>query len=423
MTENIFEAKNAYQTYLKRFFIHSISKLILLPEAEVFIVIPVYAEENWLQTLQSLDNCAQSNVPICVIPVINCKATDSVETKQMVNQNWAESETFVFRNSNISITPIDARNLTDKQAGVGLARKIGMDAVVNSLRDYDANPWIICLDGDCLVSEKYLEAIQNQLVSSKCGVAVLEFLHPSLPSNVELMDGIQQYELYLEYYRLGLFWAGFPFYHHTVGSSMGCKAVAYARSGGMNQRKAGEDFYFLHKLFPHYEVVELNGPLVYPSARISERVPFGTGRFQKKWVESDLHKWLTYSPEIFRIMSIFLEEAIEALKSEQIESDFFSQFTGSHSVANEWIKTSNVIENLKRCKKSSQNPERQKKAFFLYFDGFEALKFVHFFQKQFDSIAVEDAVILLIPEVKNFPTIPEKVRFIRKRLSKVNSAR
>lgn len=46
----------------------------------------------------------------------------------------------------------------------------------------------------------------------------------------------------------------------------------------MNQRKAGEDFYFLHKFSILDQLGEINVEIVLPLARSSDRVPFGTGK-------------------------------------------------------------------------------------------------------------------------------------------------
>ena len=69
-------------------------------------------------------------------------------------------------NSGLQIGLIDAssegKELNTKQAGVGLARKIGMDLSL-TIFDYskDTKKLIICLDADCTVSQTYLTNIIN----------------------------------------------------------------------------------------------------------------------------------------------------------------------------------------------------------------------------------------------------------------------
>ncbi len=41
--------------------------------------------------------------------------------------------------------------------------------------------------------------------------------------------------------------------YHTIGSSMAVRCSAYAKIGGMNRRKAGEDFIFYTNLYPRVD--------------------------------------------------------------------------------------------------------------------------------------------------------------------------
>ena len=94
--------------------------------------------------------------------------------------------------------------------------------------------------------------------------------------------GIILYEMHLRYVNLMTRFTGFPHAYHTVGSCFGVRAESYAREGGMNRKKAGEDFYFLHKIIPLGEFREINSTCVIPSPRESDRVPFGTGACHKE---------------------------------------------------------------------------------------------------------------------------------------------
>ena len=72
--------------------------------------------------------------------------------------------------------------------------------------------------------------------------------------------------------------ANLPYSYHTIGSAFAVSASSYAKQGGMNRRKAGEDFYFISKLIKGEKFGEITKTKVIPSPRISDRVPFGTGR-------------------------------------------------------------------------------------------------------------------------------------------------
>ncbi len=136
------------------------------------------------------------------------------------------------------------------------------------------------------------------------------FEHPvsgtEFPENV--YRGIIDYELHLRYINQFLRFAGFPFAYHTIGSCFGVRADIYAAQGGMNKRKAGEDFYFLHKIIPLGHFAELNTTRVIPSPRPSDRVPFGTGVAVGKYLSSNEAGTLTYAPECFLTLRLLLQQ-------------------------------------------------------------------------------------------------------------------
>ncbi len=68
----------------------------------------------------------------------------------------------------------------------------------------------------------------------------------------------------------------------------------------MNKRKAGEDFYFIQKIIELGNYTELNTTGVIPSPRISNRVPFGTGKAIGDWVKQGSEEYFTYHPQTFR---------------------------------------------------------------------------------------------------------------------------
>ncbi len=161
--------------------------------------------------------------------------------------------------------------------GVGLARKLGFDLVLERLAWGSAPPLLIALDADTLVRPDYLAAIEDHFRRVPEGGAIVPFCHQR-GETPEQDRAIAHYELFLRSYALGLALAGSPYAFPTVGSAMACRADAYLQAGGMNRRAAGEDFYFLQQLVKTAGVAPLRGTVVRPSARSSRRTPFGTGR-------------------------------------------------------------------------------------------------------------------------------------------------
>jgi len=82
---------------------------------------------------------------------------------------------------------------------------------------------------------------------------------------------------------------------------------AYVEVRGMNKREAGEDFYFLSKLAKIGKISYIKETCVYPSARPSTRVPFGTGSRVQRFLSGKGQEYLLYDPQIFVILADWLE--------------------------------------------------------------------------------------------------------------------
>lgn len=151
--------------------------------------------------------------------------------------------------------------------GVGRARKIGTDAALAYVASGEiTSPWIRSTDADVTVPEDYL------VDPTRAGAAfTLPFRHA--PTHLAL----QLYEISLRYYVLGLHWAGSSYAFHTIGSTLGIHADAYAKVRGFPRRLAGEDFYLLNKLAKVGPVFSLPRHPLSIAGRPSDRVPFGTG--------------------------------------------------------------------------------------------------------------------------------------------------
>ena len=155
-----------------------------------------------------------------------------------------------------------------------------MDLALERFKKIGYNGIIAGLDADTTVAENYLYEINHFFINTNNQAASIHFEHPinGYDYNQFNYEQIIYYELHLRYYKNALQYLELPFAFHTIGSAFALTAKAYARQGGMNRRKAGEDFYFINKLIKGEKFGEINKTMVVPSPRISERVPFGTGR-------------------------------------------------------------------------------------------------------------------------------------------------
>ncbi len=204
--------------YPKRFIASSVSK-----DLNGIIVIPCYDEPSILQTLDSLRNTEKPNHHYEVIIVVNFAENEPEITKSRLKKEFEEVLEWSKINSNnhIRFIPILADNLPKKNAGVGLARKIGMDEAASRLED---NQLIICLDADCTVNTSYLREIEFYFNKNpKINGASISFEHPIEIQNEIEKQGIIHYELFLRFYIEGQRQAKFPYAFHTVGSAMASK--------------------------------------------------------------------------------------------------------------------------------------------------------------------------------------------------------
>ena len=249
----------------------------------IIVVIPCMNEPDLIDSLESLWTCEPSNCPAEVIVVINSPAGCREEIRAQNLKTWEEASRWSKEHSTPRLVfhVLHVPDLPPKQAGVGLARKIGMDEAVRRFDDIGRTTGIVvCYDADCRCERNYLRSIERHFEKNpRTPGCSIYFEHPlDGPLDAKVYEAIAAYELHLRYYVRGLRYAGFPHAHHTIGSCMAVRADVYKKQGGMNKRKAGEDFYFLQKIFPLGAFTELTDTTVNPSPRGSDRVPFGTGK-------------------------------------------------------------------------------------------------------------------------------------------------
>lgn len=161
-----------------------------------------------------------------------------------------------------------------KQKGVGWARKLPMDLASSLGRNHDI---IISLDADTAFNKEYFASIAENIGLHAEAVAVSVPYYHRLTGNESLDRGILRYEIYLRYYALNMWRIGNPYCFTAVGSAMAIPVWSYRRVGGITPRYSGEDFYFMQKLAKSGRIVHWNREKVFPAARFSDRVNFGTG--------------------------------------------------------------------------------------------------------------------------------------------------
>lgn len=388
------------------------------------VVIPAIKEhENIIRLLHSLTE----NDPIyfkdtLFLFVINNPKNSDVEIKRenqltieylrsIINKNNDDLLSQKIYNSGLSIGIVDASSggyeLPEKDAGVGLARKIGMDLSL-TLFDYNNNfkKIIICLDADCTVEKNYLKVIVDSFNKKNLKAACINYQH-LLPERVEEKFAIVCYEIFLRYYVVGLKYAKSPYAFQTIGSTMVCDSESYCKAGGMNKRKAAEDFYFLQKLAKITDIHEIKDTTVYPSSRASWRVPFGTGQRINRFLSnlktySASSEYLLYDPRCFDI----LKQWLEIFNSSKIENEeyYIIEAEKIHQRLKEFLLMNSFDISWKKILLNSKNEEQIRKQKQIWFDGFRTMKLIHYLRDtDFPPINMFDAVeqLLIMSGFKN----------------------
>lgn len=361
----------------------------------ISVVIPCFKEPNLRATLDSLLACDATNGSVEVIVIINeSEKVDPTDAAQ--NQiTFEEAITWVEKNNSDRLRFFIhyEKSLPKKHAGVGLARKIGMDEALRRFKSIDkTNGVILCYDADSSCLPNYLKSVEQHFTANpNTNGCSIHFEHP-IEGDVyssEVYEAILQYELHLRYYRQALWFAGHPYGYHTIGSSMAVRANAYEKQGGMNRRKAGEDFYFLQKIIQLGNFTEMVNTKVIPSPRPSDRVPFGTGKAVNDKLSSEIELVDTYHPQLFVELKVLFDNPFVLLEPEE-------KIDLPKSVL-EFLKTIQYRSAVAEIRKNTTDDEAFKKRFFNWFNAFTALKYVHYGRDHFyPNIGVDEASNVLL---------------------------
>ncbi|MGB8490626.1 MAG: hypothetical protein WCE64_06165 [Bacteroidales bacterium] len=358
----------------------------LIPEAPdkgtgIIVVVPSCNETGIVDLLNSLDTCDR---PLCsaeVIIIVNAPGDATKETEANNLKTISDIDAWSRDNPGcfFNLRGINVSGAEKDGWGVGMARKTGMDEAVRRFDGLDRpDGVIVSLDADCTVEKNYFTAIENGLRDRKDWSACsIYFEHPVSGTGFtsEEYRAVILYELHLRYFYQGLLYSGYPYAHHTIGSALALKALLYVKSGGMNRKAAGEDFYFIQKLLPAGGFFDLNSTAVYPSPRRSLRVPFGTGATISR---------LTVDPG--NMMSTYNLQAFSELKSLFEMIDMIGQRSGDPVVIHEilpeglrqFISPGEWQSKISEIRFNTAGTESFRKRFFGWFNMFRIVKFMNF---------------------------------------------
>jgi hypothetical protein len=375
----------------------NISQVVVIPafaEREMIFCTLASLAQNRPSSLEySLIMCVVNNKDNSPVSIIEnnrqtMECLDALVKNKSINNFKEDKELYPLlvnvRDAKMKLGYIDASSkgyeIPSKTGGVGMARKIGMDKAVLLLRNNSSpNDVILSLDADTLVTRNYLSTIRNHF---KSGVktAIVAYEH-QMPEDLVGQAAIVCYEIFLRYWVLGLRYAKSPWAFHSIGSTIAVSLGAYLDVRGMNKREAGEDYYFLSKLAKIGKIDYIKETCVYPSARLSTRVPFGTGkRIQRFLAGQCKEEYCLYDPRIFSILADWLQlmnnmlygsEDEIMMKAEQIHPGLKS-FLEDSKFPPVWSKVRRVAKDEKSLEGHFNN----------WFDSFRTLKLINYFTRE-----------------------------------------
>lgn len=381
-------------------------------DLKIIVVIPSYNEKNIQPTIDSLflkQDDFSFNVEVIVLINNSESEIEEIKEQNLLTLKTLQNLSETYSKSNMHLIPVLIGDLDAKHAGVGWARKLGMDIATQRFRTINFNGTIVGLDADTVVESNYLNSIYSFFSNNNFNAASIYFEHPVTGdsfSDVHL-EQIKYYELHLRYYKNSLNYSNLPYSFHTIGSAFALTASAYARQGGMNRRKAGEDFYFINKLIKGEIFGEINDTKVIPSPRISDRVPFGTGRAILEGLNTKKDLSLTYDFQSFEVIHSW----INRIETKDFKYGNFPEILKAYMGEEIWIKHHTMMLNNTNSHKSYL------KLFYNIFDAFWMLKFIHFLRDNYypNTRLLDNTNALLIK--MNYPiisSITSQLEFLRK---------
>jgi hypothetical protein len=383
-------------------------------ETGIIIVVPAFDEPLIIEMLDSLAECQPCCCNSEVIIVINAPLNASSESLENNLKSISDIEDWKKKNKHcfFRIYVISPGQQGLKGWGVGLARKTGMDEALRRFNSVERSDGVIVnLDADCTVQRNYFVSLENELLKKKEKKGCSIYFEHAVSGDkfpVNIYDSIYLYELHLRYYYQALLFTGFPNVFHTVGSSIAVKSMAYMKAGGMNRRQAGEDFYFVQKLIPAGGYFSLNSTTIFPSPRVSGRVPFGTGAAVGKMVKENSNGLLTYNPLAFKDLYMFFEYLPKIF--ENSAEDLILLFYDFPESIRLYLEGQDWLSKITEIKNNTSGYISFRKRFFEWFNMFRVVKYLNFSHKStFEKVPVIFAAEELLRYRETDPAVAQKV--------------
>jgi hypothetical protein len=370
---------------------------------EHVVVIPAYKESS--DFISRFISSSIVEQPVLCIVVINQPECDVDKRPQQALLNAIRtSGTSLFRKEGIELITINnhsyclvvdafTQSLPVDQ-GVGLARKIGSDIALFLINEnLIQSDWIHSTDADAHLPENYFEATRTlHLAKNYKSIVAVSYNFTHEINDKAIYNANKLYETALRYYVAGLTYAKSTYNFFTIGSVIAFKAKEYATVRGFPKRSAGEDFYLLNKLAKLGRVDFLKDIVVTIDARVSDRVPFGTGPSVAAILQlkAENKAYCYYHPQVFEELKACISHFNSLWESRLNIETWLSLLSEESQKALLETKLDTFVG-----KQKNNNELQFNKQLNVWFDAFKTLKFIHSLRDQkYADISLMEAIEL-----------------------------
>ncbi len=345
-------------------------------DLEAAIIIPALAEGDELfATLDSIAHTSDRALnKVLVLVVVNQRSDAPADIGRRNRADLERLPQYARTTPQLNLAWIDAASTTTalppKHGGVGMARKLGADLLL----PYSAPHTVLAhLDADTRVQRNYVATLVEYAQRKAFYAGVTAFRH-ELCTDPRQQHTIEDYELHLRCHAAGLKWARSPYAYYSIGSTMASSAYAYVKCGGMNVRKAGEDFYFLQRLAKTGTVESMEETCVFPAPRISTRTPFGTGQSILHAYNAQEPLQLFYPLQCYAVLRTWLE--LVTTSPSLSSSALLTQFQRDTPRGAQCVRAAGFAQVWTRLQKNHKDTHRRIKAFHEWFDALKSWQLI-----------------------------------------------
>ncbi len=424
MSEN-----KALHKYLQRHAEKVIQLVTTLPgHYQHSIVIPVFDEpiSNITTLLGNLSH--QSSILWIIIFNAPDNASDqAIARTQMTFITLQQSGSLLWQQSPLSLYQWQQHTLLlldnchfpylPHKQGVGLARKMGADIAVALMQQQKiTSPWIYNTDADVQLPPDYLQVKKDEQYVAH----IYPYQHHAIP---KLNYSRICYDLSLYYYLAGLHYASSPYAYHSIGSILCVHYHAYVKVHGFPKKSAGEDFYLLNKLRKTGKINTLSAPIIHIQARLSQRVPFGTGPALHKieQLHTQQQDYLYYHPDVFTCLQQWLSIIPHLWTHPPQQAAALANYFSCHpTLICAALDALGIFPILQKAQQQSSNATHFERYLHYWFDAFKTLKFIHYLRdhglpsQPWRQILSQAPFLASIPDYKtDKPSLPDLLQHLQ----------